>query len=186
MTASSSFSAHSSKPSPWVIRFADTVPQWGPVLDLAAGKGRHARYFKSLGYKVAALDRDVGGLADLAGDPRIEIIAANLEDGSPWPLAGRRFAGIVVANYLHRPLMPYLIQALAPGGVLIYETFALGNERYGRPSNPDFLLRPGELLDYAKQHELTVLGYEQVEMEEPKPAVIQHLAARRESCRSEA
>jgi SAM-dependent methyltransferase len=151
------------------------------VLDLAAGRGRHTRYFKGLGYKVVALDRDIGGLADLSGDMSVEIIAADLEDGSSWPLAGRRFSGIVVTNYLHRPIMPRLAEALSPGGVLIYETFALGNERYGRPSNPDFLLRPGELLDYAELHGLTVMGYEQIEVGEPKPAVIQHLAAWREN-----
>lgn len=180
MTASSSSSGHFSAPSPWVTRFATAISRPGPVLDLAAGRGRHARYFKGLAYKIVALDRDIDGLADLSGDPAVEIIAADLEDGSRWPLAERQFPGIVVTNYLHRPLMPRLAAALAPGGVLIYETFALGNERYGRPSNPDFLLRPEELRNYAQQHGLTVLGYEQVEIREPKPAVIQHLAARRD------
>lgn len=169
-----------SPPSPWVVRFANLIPKPGPVLDLAAGSGRHTRYFKDLGYRVVALDRKTDGLADLADEPAVEIIAADLEDGSPWPLPGRRFAGIVVTNYLHRPVLPQLSAALALGGLLIYETFALGNEIYGRPSNPDFLLRPGELLDVARRGGLTVLGYEQLQVTAPKPAIIQHLAARRD------
>ncbi len=172
------------QPSAWVTRFASAVPQAGPVLDLAAGSGRHSRYFKGLGYEVVALDRDVTGLADLVATPGIEVMAADLEDGSPWsleewPLGQRQFAGIVVTNYLHRPLLPFLAAALQPGGVLIYETFALGNERFGRPSNPAFLLRPGELRDFAETHGLTILGYNHGEVREPRPAVIQHLAAQR-------
>lgn len=167
------------RPSAWVTRFAGAVQRTGPVLDLAAGSGRHTRYFKGLGYEVVALDRDVTGLADLAATPGIEVMAADLEDGSPWPLGQRRFAGIVVTNYLHRPLLPSLATALQPGGLLIYETFALGNERFGRPSNPAFLLRPGELRDFAETHGLTILGYDHGEVSEPRPAVIQHLAAQR-------
>ena len=119
MTASLSSSGHFLDPSPWVARFATEIPQPGPVLDLAAGQGRHARYFKGLGYKIVALDRNIDGLADLSGDPAVEIIAADLEDGSPWPLAGRQFPGIVVTNYLHRPLLPRLAHALAYVGVVI-------------------------------------------------------------------
>ncbi len=165
-------------PSPWVVRFAPLVPQGGPVLDLAAGGGRHTCLFLERGHRVTAVDRDTAVLTTLAG-PLLETIAADLEDGRPWPLAGRRFAGIVATNYLHRPLFPVLIEALAPGGALIYETFAAGNERFGKPSNPDFLLRPGELLD-AVRGRLRVVAYEDIEVSAPKPAMVQRLAARAE------
>ena len=140
--------------SDWVRRHAGSIEPAGRVLDLAAGSGRHAIFFKDLGHPIVALDRDVSRLTNLAGDPATEVIAADLEDGSPWPLGTRRFAGIVVTNYLHRPLLPHLARALAASGVLIYETFGLGNERFGKPSNPNFLLRPGELLDFAEEFEL--------------------------------
>jgi SAM-dependent methyltransferase len=157
---------------------AGLVAPGGRILDLAAGGGRHARYFKGLGYKIAALDRDVSGLRDLA-DTGVEILAADLEDGSPWPLGTRVFDGIVVTNYLHRPLLPHLAGALAPGGVLIYETFGVGNERFGRPSNPDFLLRPGELLAFAAARGMQVLAYECGEVAEPRRAITQRMVARR-------
>ena len=167
-------------PEPWVVRFAPLVRAGGAVLDLACGNGRHARLFLERGHQVTALDRDTAGVADLAGQADVkagvEIVAADLEDGSPWPLAGRRFAAIVVVNYLHRPLFPALIDALAPGGVLIWQTFARGNERFGRPANPDFLLRPGELLD-AVRGRLTVVAYEHGEIASPRPAVIQRICA---------
>jgi len=131
-------------PSTWVRRFAPLIPQGGRVLDLACGGGRHARLFLDLGHPVTALDRDIGPAATAAtGAERIE---ADLEDGSPWPLAERRFAGIIITNYLWRPLFPAILGALEPGGVLLYETFALGNEAYGRPRNPHHLLERGELL----------------------------------------
>ena len=163
--------------SAWVQSHAGLLAVGARVLDLAAGKGRHARYFKNLGCQVTALDRDVSGLQDLAG-AGVEILAADLEDGSLWPLGARRFDGIVVTNYLHRPLFPHLAAALAPGGVLIYETFGRGNERLGKPSNPDFLLRPGELLEFAAAHALQVLAYECGEVTEPKPAIVQRMVAR--------
>lgn len=165
-------------PSPWVQRFAGLVPAHGRVLDLAAGSGRHARYFNDLGLVVTAVDRDVSALVPLAG-PRLEVIEANLEDGSDWPLEDREFAGIVVTNYLHRPLFPHIAAALAPHGILIYETFGQGNERFGKPSNPDFLLEPGELLQFALRNGFAVLAYECGEVAEPKPAVIQRLVAQR-------
>ena len=125
------------------------------MLDVACGGGRHARLFLALGHPVTALDRDLSGVADLAAAERVR---ADLEDGSPWPLGERRFAAVVVTNYLHRPLFPALIRALEPGGLLLYETFALGQERYGGPKNPAFLLRPGELL--AACAGLAVVAYE--------------------------
>ncbi|KZD12648.1 class I SAM-dependent methyltransferase [Oceanibaculum pacificum] len=171
--------ATTSEASAWVRRFAALVPAGGTVLDVAAGGGRHARLFRALGHPVVALDRDITGLADLATDPQAEIVALDLEDGSPWPYRGEHFAGIVVTNYLWRPLLPDLVAATAPGGALIYETFALGNERFGKPSNPDFLLRPGELLD-AVRGRFRVIAYEDVEVSSPKPALVQRIAAVRE------
>ena len=171
--------AASPAPSAWVERFAARVPAGGAVLDLACGSGRHTRLFLARGHGVVALDRDISGLADLAGTPGLESIEADLEDGRPFPLAGRGFAGIVVANYLHRPLFPDLIGALAPGGVLIYETFARGNERFGKPSNPDFLLEPGELLE-AVRGRLRVIAYEDLVVERPRPAAVQRLCALRD------
>ncbi len=143
------------------------------VLDLAAGGGRHARFFAGRGHPVVAIDRDISALQGLAG---VEAIAADLEDGSPWPLGTRTFAGIVVTNYLHRPLLAALVGAVAPGGALIYETFARGNERYGKPSNPDFLLADNELLERTMPV-LTVVAYEHVYVEMPRPALVQRVAA---------
>ena len=163
--------------SPWVRRFAGLVEKPGPVLDLAAGYGRYTNYFKELGYEVVAIDRNREALEALG--PGFETIQADLEDGSPWPLAGREFPGIVVTNYLHRPLFPLLATALQPGGILIYETFGVGNERFGKPSNPEFLLRPGELLEVARRYELAVLAYECGEVSEPKRAIVQRMAAQR-------
>jgi SAM-dependent methyltransferase len=120
----------------------------------------------------------MSGLQPLAAKG-VEILAADLEDGSPWPLGGRQFDGIIVTNYLHRPLLPHLAAALARGGVLIYETFGRGNERFGKPSNQDFLLRPGELLELAAVHGLQVLAYECGEVAVPRPAIIQRMAAQR-------
>lgn len=157
----------SDSPSPWVVRWAPLVTR-GPVLDVASGAGRHARWFAERGLQVIAVDRE-----DQVLPPAIQFVKANLEDGSPWPFPGRRFGGIVVANYLHRPLLPQLAASLDEGGVLIYETFMLGNESYGRPSNPDFLLQPGELLHAFNS--LTVVAFEQGTVERPKKAAIQRI-----------
>jgi len=166
-------------PSPWIARWAPLVSPGGVVLDVAAGGGRHTRFFRGRGHGVTAVDRDVTGLADQASDPGIEIVSADLEDGSPWPLSGRRFGAVVVTNYLHRPLWPALLAALEPGGVLLYETFMVGNERFDKPSNPAFLLRDGELLDVAREGGLAVIAYEAVMRSDPSPAMIQRIAARR-------
>lgn len=130
-------------PSNWVTRWAPLIRAGGSVLDLACGGGRHLRWLADRGWRVTGVDRDATALEPLRGLG--EIIVADLE-GGPWPLAERRFDGIVVTNYLWRALLPRIGQALAPGGVLVYETFADGHEKFGRPSNPDFLLQPGELL----------------------------------------
>ena len=166
---------HVQSPEPWVTRFAPLVQARGTVLDLACGAGRHGRHFIARGHPLVALYREVGELADLRERPDVEIVAADVE-GGPWPLGGRTFAGIVVVNYLHRPLLPMLAASLASDGVLIYQTFGLGNERFGRPSNPDFLLKPNELLD-AFAARLTVVAYEAGEVTQPRPAVVQRLCA---------
>lgn len=168
------------RPSPWVRRFAGRVPRGGEILDLACGKGRHARFFLARGHRVVAVDQDISGLADLGAEPALEILQLDLEDGRPFPLAGRRFAGVVVTNYLHRPLLPALIDGVAPGGALIYETFARGNERFGRPANPDHLLVPGELLE-AVRARLRVVAYEDIVLRRPRPRAVQRICAIRDA-----
>jgi len=145
------------------------------VLDIACANGRHARVFAARGHAVEAVDRDPAWVARLAGLPGISARCADLEN-APWPYAGQQFSGIVVTHYLHRPLFPHLLEAVAAGGVLIYETFAAGNERYGRPSNPAFLLKPGELLEVVRDR-LEVIAYEALEVTVPKPAVLQRICA---------
>lgn len=162
-------------PSPWIVQWAGLVPPGAAVLDLAAGGGRHSLLFAGRGHPVTAVDRDVSALPR---QPDIEIVAADLEGGATWPLPGRSFGGIAVTNYLHRPLLPALLDALVPGGVLLYETFMVGNERFGRPSNPDFLLTDGELLDLVRGR-FSVVAYEARLVSEPRMAMVQRIAARK-------
>ena len=164
--------------SDWVVRWAHLVRPGGTVLDLACGNGRHARFFAARGHRVTACDRDAAALAGMAAVPGIATRQADLEDGSPWPFADSQFDAVVVTNYLHRPLLPAIAAAVAPGGVLLYETFVLGNERYGKPSNPRFLLRRDELLE-AFGRDLVVVGYEQGRVNRAKPALVQRLCALR-------
>jgi len=163
-------------PSPWIARFAGQVPP-GPVLDVAAGSGRNSILFLELGHPVLAVDRDIARLRPLAGRPGFEARANDLEVGGD-PLPGGTFAAVIVTNYLHRPLLPSLIGAVAPLGWLLYETFAVGNEQYGRPSNPDFLLRPDELIETVRGR-LDIVAYEHMTDTEPRMAVRQRIAARR-------
>jgi len=162
-------------PSEWVKRWAGFIAAGGKVLDLACGSGRHSRYLASAGYRVCAVDRDAQAVAALTGVAGVSVQVVDLERVR-LPLEGRRFAGIVVANYLYRPLFPHLLEVLAEDGALIYETFALGNERFGKPSNPDFLLRPGELLELV-HGKLRVLAYEDLQVSLPKPAMMQRICA---------
>jgi len=164
-----------SGPDSWILRFADRVPEGGRVLDLACGGGRHTRLFRARGHPVTAVDIDIAGLADLSRDPEAEVLAWDLE-GRGWPLRDRQFAGVVVCNYLWRPLLPAVRDAVAPGGVLLYTTFAVGNERFGRPRNPDFLLRPGELLALLDER-FEVRAYEHGEQGDPPKACRQSVAA---------
>ena len=163
-------------PSPWMVRYAHLVRSGAQVLDLACGAGRHSRLYAGRGCHVLAVDRDVEALAMLDGVAGITTRVIDLEAGV-WPLANERFDAIIVANYLHRPLFPFLPSALADDGILLYETFARGNEAYGRPSNPDFLLERGELLRLAGD-QLTVLAFEQgLVVTGTRHAVVQRLAA---------
>jgi SAM-dependent methyltransferase len=165
-------------PSPWVTRFGVLVQPGGPVLDVACGRGRHARWFAGRGHPVTAVDRDAVALEALTGLAGVTTRMADLEAGT-WPYIARRFAAVVVTNYLYRPLFPALLDALDPDGVLIYETFAEGNQAYGRPTNPDFLLRRGELLETVHGR-LRVQAYEDGLVEAPRPAVVQRICAIRE------
>lgn len=158
-----------------MCRWAQLIAPGARVLDVAAGGGRHARYFAARGHPVDAVDRDAEAMAMLGAVPGITALCADIENG-PWPYAGTSFSGIVVVNYLYRPLFPRLLDALAPGGALIYETFADGNEKYGRPANPDFLLRSGELLELVRGR-LKVVAYEDVHVREPREAMVQRLCA---------
>lgn len=164
-----------SEPSAWIRRHAGLVAPGARVLDLAAGSGRHARFFASRGASVVAVDRDAGALSALAGVDGVETRCTDLE-AAAWPLAGELFDAVVVSRYLHRPHFDDILALLAPSGTLLYETFAAGNERYGRPSNPAFLLEPGELLDRVRGR-LVVVAFEQGAEGDPPIAVLQRVAA---------
>ena len=175
--------------SPWVLRFISFISENGTVLDVACGSGRHLRAALAAGHSCTGVDRDLSHIV-LRDEERaqIELVEMNLEttlenDNTRAAafaklFARERYAGVIVTNYLHRPLFPVIIDSLAPDGILIYETFARGNERFGRPSRPEFLLESGELLRAVDGH-LEVLAYEHGERHQPRPAVIQSLCARK-------
>lgn len=176
MNAAASPHVHDAAPSAWVVRFAPLVAAGGTVLDVAAGSGRHAAYFAAQGHPVVAVDRDATSLERLRAVPAIATRVIDLEAVAS-PFGDTRYAGIVITNYLHRPLFTALLAALAPDGVLLYETFMQGNERHGRPSNPAYLLAPGELLQ-AFDKALRVVAFEQGEITHAgRTAVVQRLAA---------
>lgn len=162
-------------PSPWVYRWAPLIPVGGQVLDVACGMGRHAVHLAGLGLRVTAVDVDLVQCAPVLDTPGVRWMRHDLEAGD-WPFAEGMWQGIVVSNYLHRPLFPHLLRGLAPGGVLIYVTFAHGQQRFGRPRNPSHLLMPGELLETVRGH-LRVVAYEDVEESKPTPARRQRLTA---------
>jgi SAM-dependent methyltransferase len=164
-------------PSRWVDRHLPVAGPGQTLLDLAAGGGRHVRLALARGYRVTAVDIDTGPLSRLSADDRLAVLQADLE-GAAWPLAGRTFDRVVVTNYLWRPRFADLVRCVAPGGLLLYETFALGNEVLGRPRNPDFLLRRNELIDLVRP-ELDVVAFEDVTETEPTAAVRQRIVARR-------
>lgn len=166
-------------PSLWIVRHATRLPAGRPLLDLACGGGRHVRYLADGNRPILAVDRDSAALVALAGLPGVETLVADLE-GDDWPLAGRTFGGIVVTNYLWRPRLDAVLAALEPGGVLLYETFMLGNEAYGKPSNPEFLLRPGELRERCAAAGLREIEFVEGYVASPKPAMRQAICAVRD------
>jgi SAM-dependent methyltransferase len=162
-------------PSPWVTRWARLIAPGATVLDVACGSGRHLRWLAARGHPVTGVDRDGAALAALAGVG--ELIEADIEN-APWPLPGRRFGAVVVTNYLWRPLIPALLGSVAESGVLIYETFAAGNQAIGKPSRPGFLLNPGELLAACVPPEWCVVAYEDGFLSAPD-RFVQRIAALR-------
>lgn len=160
-----------SPPSDWIVRWAHLLPPGGTVLDVACGSGRHTRWLAGRGHQLSCVDRDAAAVEPLRAIA--EVVVADIEQG-PWPFAGRLFDAVVVTHYLWRPLLPVIMGAVAPGGCLLYETFAAGHEAFGRPSRPDFLLRPGELLSAAGG--LAVVAYEAGRLDEPA-RLVQRLAA---------
>lgn len=167
-------------PSSWIVRFAPLIPP-GEVLDLACGGGRHSRLLAAMGRKVLAVDRDANALARIS-DPNISTLQHDLEqeegEQAAWPFEPNRFAGIVVTNYLHRPLLPSILASLASNGVLLYETFATGNDQFGKPSNPAFLLKPGELLEVVRTYTastIRIVAFEDGYADQPRPAMVQRI-----------
>lgn len=161
-------------PSDWIVRWSQLVPAGGTVLDVACGSGRHLRWFAQRGCRVTGVDRDAAALATLAGVG--ELVEADIE-GGPWPLPGRRFDAVVVTNYLWRALLPTIVESVAEGGVLLYETFSAEHASIGKPSNPNFLLQPGELL--RQTNGLRPIAYEDGFLDAP-PRFVQRIAAVRE------
>lgn len=181
-TTNTATSLHGTEPpSDWIRRWSHLLKPQGRVLDVACGQGRHAYYFSELNHPVTLVDRSHEAIDAITLRPQVcEKVAADIENG-PWPFAGRQFDAVVATNYLWRPLLPTLMASLAPGGVLLYETFAQGNETVGKPSRPDFLLRPGELL--AVCNDLRVVAFEDgfIEATCSRPArFVQRIAAVRQ------
>ncbi|NDY89900.1 class I SAM-dependent methyltransferase [Ideonella livida] len=167
--------ALNTSPSDWIVRWTPLLAPGAQVLDLACGSGRHSRWLQAQGLAVTAVDRDVQALHQVTACGAT-VVQADLEAEGPYPLAGRQFDGVVVTHYLWRPRWPALLDLVAPGGVLLYETFAAGHERLGRPSRPDFLLQPGELLRVCTGWQ--VIAFEEGLLQGPD-RIVQRIAARR-------
>jgi len=161
--------------SPWVRRFLGAAKRGGAALDVACGRGRHLALCLDAGLTVTGIDRDLTPAAEFANAPGVELIEADLESGDPPPFRARSFDVVIVTNYLWRPLLPAIVDAVASGGLLIYETFAQGHERLGRPARPDFLLKPGELIEAARPR-LVPLAYEHVRLDDP-PRIVARICA---------
>lgn len=162
-------------PSNWVKRFAKKIDKNGKVLDLACGQGRHTSLMLSLGYTTVAADINLSGIDSLNKHKNLELMQVDLEQ-DPWPFEKKAFSGIIVTNYLHRPLFKNILSALTPNGILIYETFADGNQEYGHPQNANYLLKRGELI-LKVFPELTILAYEDLIVQKPRPAAVQRVCA---------
>lgn len=176
MQDSQAQSARRASPSDWVRRFAGGIKPGGLVVDVACGGGRHFAIALENGRRVLGIDRDIAVAKEAwASEPRVQLVAADLEAGQPFPIAPGTANGVIVTNYLWRPLLPEIASAVAPDGLLIYETFMVGQEQFGRPKNPEFLLRPGELLD-AFAPRLKVIAFEHVRLPEPD-RLVQRIAA---------
>lgn len=162
-------------PSPWIVRWSHLLSPGTEVLDVACGSGRHLAWFAKRGHPVTGVDRDI--TIAKTHTPDAELVGADIENG-PWPLERdgrpRQFGAVVVTNYLWRPLLPTVLRSVAPGGVLLYETFSTGNETFGRPTRPDFLLQPSELLTLCAGW--AVVGYECGYLADPS-RVVQRIAA---------
>ena len=172
-------------PSPWISRNAPLAPPGGRVLDLACGAGRNGRLFLEAGHPTVFLDIDTSAVSDLSKTKNAQILQFGLENhpdsAAPynWPFEKNEFSAVIVTNYLWRPLLPVLVDSVAPKGVFLYETCAEGQEAFGRPRNPEFLLKTGELLDVVRNR-LRIIAYGQEVRDAPNPAVIQHIAAIRD------
>ena len=162
--------------SAWVRRFYDQIPKNGLILDLAGGSGRHTRFLTQKGFKLLLLDNDIAKAKDLQGVENIVLMEYDLEDGSTLPFPKSSFQGVVVTNYLYRPIFPQLLDLLDDGGILIYETFAVGNEKYGRPTNPDYLLKSGELISLVSS-QMRIIAYEECLVRRPAKAYVQRITA---------
>lgn len=163
------------QPSPWIVRWSHLLRGGCTVLDVGCGSGRHLKWFAQRGHAVTGVDKDIAQVEE--GILGIQLVQADIESTS-WPLLDqdvpRQFGAVVITNYLWRPLLPVVLQSIAPGGVLLYETFAVGNEQWGRPTRPDFLLREGELLQTCEG--MYIVAYENGKLEQPARAV-QRIAA---------
>ncbi|MCH9808413.1 MAG: class I SAM-dependent methyltransferase [Alphaproteobacteria bacterium] len=162
-------------PSPWVTRFLSGMRPGATALDVACGTGRHIKVALDRGLRVTAIDRDISKATAFAGQTGVELIEADLETGQAFPVPTASFDCVIVTNYLWRPILPDIIAATKSDGLLIYETFAAGNERFGRPSNPDFLLRPGELIEAVRGH-MTPVCYEHLQLSDPG-RIVQRICA---------